>query len=283
MSKPLKDTYRALETRYVHEGRTIDQSFYQDLADDFIAKFTNIGFDCILSLNEEICHRFIMEFYKTFQLDRDQTNNHLHIQFEINQHPFNISLEQFVMLTSLPNQGICLYYDAWVLDELEKALEQTPPYNSNILALEDIQNLIHRRITHKKRPKRQSSTILHDLTRLFKNLKANMVDHPFDERYILVPRKMPSLKAKQPKKPPPKRTRNVGKSKRAQLTTSSSSDSPPSDNKDLPSTKLSPRSYSRALLPRPNMSNEQRKTRGMFKNLARALHKFEKMLKKGCR
>ncbi|GJY28547.1 hypothetical protein Tco_0404314 [Tanacetum coccineum] len=150
MSKPLKDTYRALETRYVHEGRTIDQSFYQDLADDFIAKFTNIGFDCILSLNEEICHRFIMEFYKTFQLDRDQTNNHLHIQFEINQHPFNISLEQFVMLTSLPNQGICLYYDAWVLDELEKALEQTPPYNSNILALEDIQNLIHRRITHKK-------------------------------------------------------------------------------------------------------------------------------------
>ncbi|GJS93304.1 hypothetical protein Tco_0800272 [Tanacetum coccineum] len=85
------------------------------------------------------------------------------------------------------------------------------------------------------------------LTRLFKNLKANMVDHPFDERYILVPRKMSSLKAKQPKKPPPKRTRNVGKSKRAQLTTSSSFDSPPSDNGELLSTKLSSRSYSRAL------------------------------------
>ncbi|GKF08076.1 hypothetical protein Tco_0042300 [Tanacetum coccineum] len=110
-----------------------------------------------------------------------------------------------------------------------------------------------------------------------------MVDHPFDERYILVPSKMSSLKAKQPKKPPPKRTRNVGKSKRVQLITSSSSDLLPSDNGDLPRTKLSPMSYSRALPPRLNMSNEQRVTRGMFKNLARALHKFAKMLKKGCR
>ncbi|GJU68077.1 hypothetical protein Tco_1254336 [Tanacetum coccineum] len=109
-----------------------------------------------------------------------------------------------------------------------------------------------------------------------------MVEHPLVERYILVPRKMSSLKAKQPKKPPPKRTRNVGKSKRAQLTTSSSSDSPPSDNGDLPSIKLFPRSYSRALLIRKDMSDDQRETRGMFKNLARALHKFAKMLKKGC-
>ncbi|GJV69875.1 hypothetical protein Tco_1485384 [Tanacetum coccineum] len=99
------------------------------------------------------------------------------------------------------------------------------------------------------------------LTHIFKNLKANIENHPFDERYILVPRKMSSLKAKQPKRPPPKRTRSVGKSKSTQLTTPSSSDSPPSDNGDLPSTKLSPRSYSRA----------------------RALHKFTKMLKKGCR
>ncbi|GJS37189.1 hypothetical protein Tco_0535571 [Tanacetum coccineum] len=121
------------------------------------------------------------------------------------------------------------------------------------------------------------------LTRLFKNLKANMAQGSFDERYKLVPRKMSSLKAKQPKKPPPKRTRNVGKSKRTQLTTSSSTESPPSDNGDLPSTKLSPRSYHRALKDDPNMSKEQRETRGMFKNLGRALHNFARMLKKGCR
>ncbi|GJX91912.1 hypothetical protein Tco_0345238 [Tanacetum coccineum] len=105
------------------------------------------------------------------------------------------------------------------------------------------------------------------LTRLFENLKANMVQGSFDECYKLVPRKMSSLKAKQPKKPPPKRTRNVGKSKRTQLTASSSTKSPPSDNGDLPSTKLSPRSYHRALKEDHNMSKEQRETRRMFKNL----------------
>ncbi|GKA44343.1 hypothetical protein Tco_0737067 [Tanacetum coccineum] len=121
------------------------------------------------------------------------------------------------------------------------------------------------------------------ITRLFKNVKANMAEHPFDERYKLVLRKMSPLKAKQPKKPPPKRVRNIGKSKRPQLTTSLSTESPPSDNGDLPSTKLSPRSYSRALKDDPNMSKEQRETRGMFKNLGRALYNFARMLKKGCR
>ncbi|GJY33059.1 hypothetical protein Tco_0417528 [Tanacetum coccineum] len=98
------------------------------------------------------------------------------------------------------------------------------------------------------------------LTRLFKNLKANMAQGSFDERYTLVPRKMSSLKVKQPKKPPPKRTRNIGKSKRTQLTTSSLTESPPSDNGDLPSTRRSPRSYHWALKDDPNMSKEQRET-----------------------
>ncbi|GJZ43798.1 hypothetical protein Tco_0591053 [Tanacetum coccineum] len=74
--------------------------------------------------------------------------------------------------------------------------------------------------------------------------------HLFDERYALLPRKMSSFKAKQPKKPPPKRTRNVG---------------------------------NRALPPDPIISKEQKETRGIFKNLGRALHEFEKMLKKGRR
>nr|GEU51991.1 retrotransposon protein [Tanacetum cinerariifolium] len=80
------------------------------------------------------------------------------------------------------------------------------------------------------------------LTCLLKNLKENMEQWSFDERYELIPRKISSLKVKQTKRPLPKRTRNVGKSKQTQLTTSSSTESLPSDNEDLPSTKLSPRS-----------------------------------------
>ncbi|GJS96455.1 hypothetical protein Tco_0803423 [Tanacetum coccineum] len=331
MSDSLRDIYRALESRYVHEGRTIDPSFYNDLSDDSVVKFTAIGFNCLLSIDEQICP----------------------------SHHFNLSLPQFAELTHLPNQGICIYSDAWGLDELEKTLEQIEPYNSRLPALDDIRNLIHRRTVHEKIDKegntiyklpnqiktnelfdhlRPCELVIREnvysaignrdhtqavialmlyclenrqpfnlayfivrrmyffrdrrdkvlpygmiLTRLFENLKANMAQGSFDERYKLVPRKMSSLKAKQPKKPPPKRTRNVGKSKRTQLTTSSSTESPPSDNGDLPSTKLSPRSYHRALKDDPNMSKEQRETRGMFKNLGRALHNFARMLKKGCR
>ncbi|GJU58129.1 hypothetical protein Tco_1235895 [Tanacetum coccineum] len=267
MSDTLRDIYRTLESRYVHEGRTIDPSFYNDLSDDSVAKFTAIA-------RKRLQQPFL---------------NPIHYQ-----------------------QGICIYSDAWGLDNLEKTLEQIEPYNSRLPALDDIRNLIHRRTVHEKIDK-EGNTIhklpnqietndlfdhlrpcelvirenvysaIGNIDHTQANLKANMAQGSFDERYKLIPRKMSSLKAKQPKNPPPKRTRNVGKSKRTQLSTSSSTESPPSDNGDLPSTKLSPRSYSRALKDDPNMSKEQRETRGMFKNLGRALHNFARMLKKGCR
>ncbi|GJU00630.1 hypothetical protein Tco_1110968 [Tanacetum coccineum] len=231
----------------------------------------------------------IFEFYKTLRLERD-SNNHFLIQFVIKNHHFNLYLAQFAELTHLPNRGICIYSDAWGLDELEKTLEQIEPYNSQLPTLDDIRNLIHRRTVHEKVDK-EGNTIYklpnqietHELlehlrpcelvirenvysaignrdhtqaviasmlyclvnrqpfnlayfiirriyffrdrrdkvlpygmilTRLFKNLKANMAPGSFDEWYKLVLRKMSSLKAKQPKRPLPKRTRNVGKSKR---------------------------------------------------------------------
>nr|GEU92393.1 retrovirus-related Pol polyprotein from transposon TNT 1-94 [Tanacetum cinerariifolium] len=42
MSNALRDIYRTLESSYIHEGRTIDPSFYNDLSDDSVAKFTAI-------------------------------------------------------------------------------------------------------------------------------------------------------------------------------------------------------------------------------------------------
>nr|GFB07480.1 cysteine-rich RLK (receptor-like protein kinase) 8, putative [Tanacetum cinerariifolium] len=78
MFDALRDIYRTLESRYVHERRTIDPSFCNDLSNDSVAKFTAIGFYCLLALDEEICPRFIYEFYKTLRLERD-SNNHFSI------------------------------------------------------------------------------------------------------------------------------------------------------------------------------------------------------------
>nr|GEV85319.1 hypothetical protein [Tanacetum cinerariifolium]GEW51661.1 hypothetical protein [Tanacetum cinerariifolium] len=133
-------------------------------------------------------------------------------------------------------------------------------------------------------PKQADLRCVHALNELhlheIRVVLTNMAQGSFNKRYKLVPRKISSLKAKQPKRPPPKRARNVGKSKRTQFTTLSLIESPPSDNGDLPSTKLSPRSYHRALKDDPNMSKEQKETRRMFKNLGRALYNFARMLKK---
>ncbi|GJX95452.1 retrovirus-related pol polyprotein from transposon TNT 1-94 [Tanacetum coccineum] len=194
MCDALRDIYRTLESRYVHEGRTIDISFYNDISDGSVAKFTAIG--------------------------------------------------------------ICIYSGAWGLDELEKTLEQIEPYNSCLPALDDIRNLIYRRTIHEKIDNKKEGKCLFPAIGNRDTLQA----------VIALMLKMSSLKAKQPKKPPPKRPRNIGKSKRSQLSTSSSTKSPPSDNGDFPSTKISPRSYIRAFKDDPNMSKEQREIRGMFKN-----------------
>ncbi|GJR83491.1 hypothetical protein Tco_0154276 [Tanacetum coccineum] len=47
-------------------------------------------------------------------------------------------------------------------------------------------------------------------------------------------------------------------------------------------TKCDDTVYHRALPARENMSDEQRETRGMFKNMARAFHTMGWMLKRGC-
>ena len=58
--------FKALEKRYVHEGRTIDPSFLEGT--NLHAEFVAIDFDCLLEINEHICPRFILEFYASINL-----------------------------------------------------------------------------------------------------------------------------------------------------------------------------------------------------------------------
>ncbi|GJZ77913.1 hypothetical protein Tco_0642585 [Tanacetum coccineum] len=255
MSNALRDIYKTLESRYAHEGRTIDPSFYNDLCDDSVSKFIAIGFDCLLTLDEEMYPRTIYEkvdkegntIYKfPNQIETNELSDHLR--------PCELFIRENVYF-AIGNRD----HTQAVIALMLYCLENGQPFNPSYF--------IVRRMYFFRDRKDKVLPYGMILTRLFKNLKANMAQDPFHERYKLIPRKMSSHKAKQPKKPPSKRTRNVGKSKCTQLSTSSSTESQPSDNRDLPSTKLSPRSYSRALKDDPNMSKEQRETRGMFKNL----------------
>nr|GEU76262.1 retrovirus-related Pol polyprotein from transposon TNT 1-94 [Tanacetum cinerariifolium] len=261
MSDSLRDIYMALESIYVHEERTINPSFYNDHSDDSVAKFTAIeqiephnsrlpALDDIRNLiHRRTVHEKINKKGNTIyklpnQIETSEPFDHLG--------PCKLVIRENVYST-IENRD----HTQAVIALMLCFLENRQPFN---LAFFIVKRMYFFR---DRRDKVLPYGMI--LTRLFDNLKANIAQGSFDEHYKLVHKNMSSLKAKQPKRPPPKRTKNVGKSKRTQLTTSSSTKSLPSDNEDFPSTKLLRRSYHRALKDDPNMSKEQRETKGMFK------------------
>ncbi|GJT13212.1 hypothetical protein Tco_0860254 [Tanacetum coccineum] len=201
MSNELRDIYRTLESRYVHKGRTIDPSFYNDLSDDSVAKFTAIVFDCLLSLDEQICPRTVHE-----KVDKEGNIIYkLPNQIETNELFDHLTPCELVIRENIYSVIGNRDRTQAVIALMLYCLENGQPFN--------LAYFIIRRMYFFKDRKDKVLPYGMILTRLFKNLKANMAEHPFDECYKLVPRKMSPLKAKQPKKPPPKRDRNVGKSK----------------------------------------------------------------------
>ena len=59
-------SFRSLESRFFHEGRIVESSF---LDHDYITSmFRVIEFDCLFHINESICPRFVLEFYRQVKL-----------------------------------------------------------------------------------------------------------------------------------------------------------------------------------------------------------------------
>ena len=75
--------FKALEKRYVHEGRTIDPSFLAGT--NLRTELAAINFDCLLEIDEPICPRFILEFYASVTLSTDEYGR-MSINFMINSH-----------------------------------------------------------------------------------------------------------------------------------------------------------------------------------------------------
>ncbi|GJR21234.1 hypothetical protein Tco_0969761 [Tanacetum coccineum] len=98
-----------LESRYVHEWRTIDPSFYNDLSDDSVAKFIALGFDCLLALDEEICPRCI----GSDNLRKSGAKLNLQLTVSVMMISEILSIEEsFMKSTAKAKQGD---YDMWRL------------------------------------------------------------------------------------------------------------------------------------------------------------------------
>ena len=84
--------YRQIEDRNIHEGRVVDQAYYQS---DFIERmFTNVRFECLYQINEPIIPRFIVDFYSQVTVQTDDLGC-VFISFMIQNEFITITLGNF--------------------------------------------------------------------------------------------------------------------------------------------------------------------------------------------
>ncbi|GJR50576.1 hypothetical protein Tco_1401097 [Tanacetum coccineum] len=70
MDEELRESYRTLENRLFHEGRIVTPSFISE--NNMLPFFQAVGLKPFLSLNEHICPRFVVEFYHSVEVKRDE-------------------------------------------------------------------------------------------------------------------------------------------------------------------------------------------------------------------
>ncbi|GJR16094.1 hypothetical protein Tco_0798746 [Tanacetum coccineum] len=132
---PIKEKLRDLESRYIHEGRVVFDNF-ADL--NYVRSlFHFVEFECLLEISEQICPRFILEFYSEYRVSYSDEGQ-IFIEFVIQNQFFSYSLEEFALILDVPYEGVCVFTDKWRLDELAYGVPSDGPYQTNLPSIEDI-------------------------------------------------------------------------------------------------------------------------------------------------
>ncbi|GJY59212.1 hypothetical protein Tco_0459104 [Tanacetum coccineum] len=132
---PIREKLMNLEERYIHEGRVVFDNF-ADL--NYVRSLFHFAeFNCLLEINEQICPRFILEFYSQFQLNYSDEGQ-MFVEFVIQNQLFFYSLETFAQILDVPCQGACVFTDRWRLDELAYGIPSDGPYQTNLPPIKDI-------------------------------------------------------------------------------------------------------------------------------------------------
>ncbi|GJU80788.1 hypothetical protein Tco_1283153 [Tanacetum coccineum] len=151
---PIREKLMNLEERYIHEGRVVFDNF-ADL--NYVRSlFHFVEFECLLEINEQICPRFILEFYSQYQINYSDEGQ-MFVEFVIQNQLFSYSLENFAQILDIPCEGACVFTDRWRLDELAYGIPSDGPYQTNPPSIEDIISSIRidregqvRRIRHEE-------------------------------------------------------------------------------------------------------------------------------------
>ncbi|GJY05390.1 hypothetical protein Tco_0371330 [Tanacetum coccineum] len=125
----LKPIIRNLECRSIHEGRPI--SLESTKYDNIQTLFQVTKLLKIYELHEGICPRFLLEFYSSIEITKDDNLN-IFLTFWALKRTFKFSLESFASILSIPCEGECSYSEEPSLDSLKTNQGSNTPYQTHI-------------------------------------------------------------------------------------------------------------------------------------------------------
>nr|GFB39649.1 pentatricopeptide repeat-containing protein [Tanacetum cinerariifolium]GFB41116.1 pentatricopeptide repeat-containing protein [Tanacetum cinerariifolium] len=99
--------------------------------------FSFVEFECLLEISDQICPRFILEFYSQYQINYFDEGE-MFIEFVIQNQLFSYSLEEFAKILDIPCEGAYVFIDKWSLDELSYGVPTDGPYQTNHHSPDDI-------------------------------------------------------------------------------------------------------------------------------------------------
>ncbi|GKC46678.1 hypothetical protein Tco_1064400 [Tanacetum coccineum] len=161
---PIREKLINLEERYIHEGRVVFDNFTDP---NYVRSlFHFVEFNCLLEINEQICPRFILEFYCQFQPSYSNEGQ-MFVEFMIQNQLFSLALEDFAQILRIPYEGACVFSDRWSLDELVYGAPTEGPYQTNLPSPDDIISYVREdreglvtRVRHQEEVKVQEYQIL---------------------------------------------------------------------------------------------------------------------------
>lgn len=162
---------RKVQHRYIHEGRVIAAYFVP--LDNIDVCFPIIDFDCLYNINDQICPRFILEFYSHVRTFGD-TEGNVFLDFLIQNQNISLSITEFGDILGIPSYGQYAYTEDHSFDSLFYHLEKEGTYLTELPDLETIkQHISLGRVVHTQ--KKRDGTIVHlDPNRLY--LKEILLD-----------------------------------------------------------------------------------------------------------
>ncbi|GJR85579.1 hypothetical protein Tco_0209590 [Tanacetum coccineum] len=115
MDDELRESYRTLKKHLFHEGRIVTLSFIAE--NNMLPYFQDIGLEPFLTLNEPICPRFIVEFYHSLEVKRDEEICP-YIEFTLGQFSFKLTSYQLSQILQTPYALDTFYTSEWSLNFL---------------------------------------------------------------------------------------------------------------------------------------------------------------------